>query len=465
MRVMRLLPIIGLILFCAFAANSGAATASPLISSYTCEAGNVPAGTYGSMVISGVCYMPAGTVDVLGNLTIAPGALLDAVTPGDGLAFPTPSTLSLEPAGTALVPATVVVGGNVVVGAGAVLLLGCSPNISCPEAITDDWIGGNLTGLDALAVVVHSTYVGGNFSLVGGGGGPSVVDGANSGACLGTPPFSGIDVPAPAPWADDSNLAGLPVYSDAEDDVIGGNFTESGLASCYLGAFRNEVDGSATISNNTMGDPDAVEVGSNLVTGSLTCLDDDPAVQFGDSSASPTIVGTVASGQCGFNVVQPNPAPEAMEGPGIPEHISVSSWNLGTFSGTFTHTTTIATATLATTESNQTLVGELGTGLFGGGGLVGSASEQRLGTVTGYGSESFVAYDTCSACSLGGQVGSVSIWFYGTTSGARTTKGTFLVTSGGLGDAGLSTLAGWGTFSGVSGPSGTLQLVEHLAIS
>ena len=79
--------------------------------------------------------MPAGNITIRGDLDIAPGALLDAVTPGD-------------PASAPAVPATVVVGGNVNVGAGAVLLFGCSPNISCsnPPAITYDRISGNLTG-------------------------------------------------------------------------------------------------------------------------------------------------------------------------------------------------------------------------------------------------------------------------------------------------------------------------------
>jgi len=47
---------------------------------YVCTGGPVPPGTYSTMVIKGVCFAPAGTIVVRGNLTIAPGALLDAVT-------------------------------------------------------------------------------------------------------------------------------------------------------------------------------------------------------------------------------------------------------------------------------------------------------------------------------------------------------------------------------------------------
>ena len=115
---------------------------------YTCNGANggiVPEGTYGSVLITGTCYMPAGNITIRGDLDIAPGALLDAVTPGD-------------PESAPAVPATVVVGGNVNVGPGAVLLFGCSPNISCsnPPAISYDRINGNVTAWGAQGVVVHS---------------------------------------------------------------------------------------------------------------------------------------------------------------------------------------------------------------------------------------------------------------------------------------------------------------------
>ena len=40
-----------------------------------------------------------------------------------------------------------------------------------------------------------------------------------------------------------------------------------------------------------------------------------------------------------------------------------------------------------------------------------------------------------------------------------------MVTSGGAGNGGLSTLAGYGTFSSFGQPAGTLRLVEHLGIT
>ena len=50
---------------------------------YNCRGGDVPPGTYSWVVITGQCYMPVGTVTIRDDLTVAPGALLDAVTPGD----------------------------------------------------------------------------------------------------------------------------------------------------------------------------------------------------------------------------------------------------------------------------------------------------------------------------------------------------------------------------------------------
>ena len=160
--------------------------------------------------------MPAGTIVVRKNLTVAPGALLNAVTPGD------------PPGKHPVVPATVLIGGNVFVGKGAVLVLGCSPNISCsnPPGISFDRVGGNITAIGSLAVVLHSATIGGSVSVLGGGGGAA--GGANSGGCFNTKAF-----PIPAPWSKDAALAnpttGSPQYTDAEDNFIGGNLTIAGV--------------------------------------------------------------------------------------------------------------------------------------------------------------------------------------------------------------------------------------------
>ena len=98
--------------------------------------------------------------------------------------------------------------------------------------------------------------------------------------------------------------------------IVGGNLTISGLQSCWLGTLREQVGGSVTIVNNTLADPDAMEVGSNLISGNMTCFGNSaggtPTVQFGDGGAAPSMVGGWAAGQCGFNVQVLNPAPEAL---------------------------------------------------------------------------------------------------------------------------------------------------------
>lgn len=81
------------------------------------------------------------------------------------------------------------------------------------------------------------------------------------------------------------------------------------------------------------------------------------------------------------------------------------------------------------------------------------------------GSDSFIAYDLCSTCSFDGATGSATIEAYGETSAHGSTSGTFIVISGGAGNGGLSTLAGWGTFSSAGEPAGVLRLVEHLRIT
>ncbi len=434
---------------------SGASAAPVGGGGYDCTGGNVPAGTYRSVIITGVCYMPAGNVVIRGDLTVAPKALLDAVTPGD------PTT------GTPVVPATVVVGGNVFVGSGAVLLLGCSPNISCsnPPGITFDRIGGNLIAAGAQGVVVHSASIRGSAYLFGGGGG------AAAQTCNAQAPSKPV-IADLKPWSEDPNLDQTPVYSDFEDVSIGGNFAVNGLTSCWLGSLRDQVGGDARFSGNTMGDPDAVEIANNLIRGNMTCWSNTPAVQFGDSAAAPNIVGRYASGECGFKVVLPNPAPEAGQGAGVPEHIAVSAQSLGTYHGTHS-STNVTSLPAVTTESGDTIVADLndfaltGTGLTGSGTYnssepPGSSGEALLETIYPNGSKSFIAYDNCN-CSFGGKTGTATLRFYGTSSANGWTYGTFLVTSGGAGNGGLSTLAGWGTFS--SQPGGTWRLVEHLRIT
>jgi hypothetical protein len=323
-----------------------------------------------------------------------------------------------------------------------------------PTAVTYDTIGGSLTGIGALGVVVHSVTIGGSFSLVGGG------SGTGPDVCAGTQ----------YPWSADPSLANgegpgnpLPVYSDAEDNSIGGDLSIVGLNSCWLGAIRNQIGGNATFANNTMGDPDAMEVEANLIGNSLTCNNNLPAVQYGDSGSAPNIVGGLATGECAFSVLDPNPAPAPGVTAGPLEHISVAASSLGTYSGTDTQTVSSQNV-VGVTEYNDTLVAQSGTDVPSGSGLTGSLSDMVLSTVWPYLASTFTAVLSGSS-SFDGQSGNVSILAQGTTSTAGVTSGTFMIISGGTGGGGLDTLAGYGMFTSLGQAAGTLQLTEHLEVT
>ncbi len=444
--------------------TSSAASAAPANggSAYTCTGGNIAPGTYKSIIVAGICYMPAGTIVVRHNLTVAPGALLDAYTPGDPHAHP-------------VVSATVLIGGNVFVGKNGVLALSCSPNGACsnPPGITFDRVGGNIIALDAQAVVIQSATIGGSVTILGGGGGAA--GGANSGGCF-NPKF-----PIPAPWSKDAALSnpktGSPQYTDAEDSVIGGNLTVADQQTCWMGSLRNRVRGSVTFTNNVTSDPDGMEVNNNLIGGNVTCLNNDPAVQFGDGAAAPNLVAGSASGECAFTALKPNPAPSPGPPPvaaGPLEHISVSLGSLVAYSGTHT-ATFVASMPAVTTESGYTITAVLNDFTLTGTGLTGSgkvnvkllpmpSGDAVLSSVHPNGSALFIAYDTCK-CMFGGQSGTVLIRFYGKKSANGVTHGIFLVTSGGAANGHLATLAGWGTFSSAGEPAGTWRLVEYLRIT
>jgi len=234
----------------------------------SCSGGVIAPGSYGSLTVTGTCFVPQGSVVIHGNLTLAPGSLLDAVSP----APPAPTGSEL--------PGDVYVSGNVIVGQGAALGLGCSPSI-CTDS-TNDSVGGNLVANQALAVIVHGVTVGGSVAVTGGGGGVTC---------------------APPPLFDtDPQLAGNPAYGDFENNVIRGNLTVTGLKSCWFGALRDQIGGSFVYNNNTFADPDANENLNSTINGSMICVGNSPAVQFGDSAASPNVVRGAAIGQCAYPI-------------------------------------------------------------------------------------------------------------------------------------------------------------------
>ena len=259
----------------------------------TFKSPGVLAGKYkGTVVVIGVCAVNGGAAVIKGDLILAPGSALNATFALNDVAGTGTSSLTVK--------------GDVKVRSGALLAMGCEPNFN---PCTDDpnaGTGGKLTGQNkvfgdirafhALGVLLHASTIRGDVSLRGGGGAESC-----------NPPFPGV-------FAD---LGSAP-FSDAEDNSIGGNLTMTGLQSCWLGALRNSVRGNVFVAGNTMADPDAMEILANRVHGSIACFANSPAVQYGDSASSPNQVKRHAFGECGFNVLKPNPAPD-----GPLAHISV----------------------------------------------------------------------------------------------------------------------------------------------
>lgn len=250
----------------------------------TLAAPGVLAGTYrGDVVVTGVCAVNGGAAVIKGDLILAPGSALDATFALNDVAKTGTSSLTVR--------------GDVKVGEDAVLGMGCEPNFSPCSDDPNAAMGGTLTGQNhvfgdveawrALAIIVHASSIRGDASLRGGGGGVTCA------------------VPATGVFA----ALNSPVFSTFENNTIGGDLTMTGLRTCWLGALRNNVHKNVVDANNTMADPDADEILANHIDGSIACFDNSPAVQYGDSASSPNKVERHASGECAFNVRQPNPSP------------------------------------------------------------------------------------------------------------------------------------------------------------
>lgn len=250
----------------------------------TLSSPGVLAGTFhGTVVVVGACAVNGGAAVIRDNLILTPGSVLDA-------------TFALNDV-TGKGASSLAVFGNVSVGSGAVLAIGCEPNFSPCSDDPDANKGGTLTGQNhvfgsvsawhALAVLLHASTIYGNVTSVGGGGGVTCAV-----------PKTGI-----------FHLLKSPVFSDSEDNNVGGSLSFTGLRTCWLGALRNHVRGSVVDIGNKMADPDANEFLANVIRGNIVCFANTPAVQYGDSMSSPNLVRGSAFGECAFGVRKPDPSP------------------------------------------------------------------------------------------------------------------------------------------------------------
>ena len=260
---LRLLAVVaGLVAVAAFAAR---ATADPI---------NVPicngpetialSGPYpGNLTVTGNAYVPDGTtLSVGGNLTVAPGACLDAFTRGN-----------------------VTVGGNLLVRKGAILGLGCDvtaigPMLPCitPEEVaandfsfrTNDVVNGNVIATGAYTMYITAAHVRGNL-VSNGGGDPA------------RPPSLSFPI---------------------KDTTVDGNLIVRGWQGAWMGVLRSTVGGNMIVSNNVgtrLGDdnqPDSTEIVGNQVSGNLICMHNTPTARYGDAGAFPNTVGGRAIGEC-----------------------------------------------------------------------------------------------------------------------------------------------------------------------
>jgi hypothetical protein len=246
-----------------------ATAAGPSPQPYTCTGGDfasgnftsIPSGTYASITVAGVCnVVPDAVINVVGNINVAAGAVLDAQS----------------------APSTITVGHNVTAAAGSLLGLGCQPTttigmfagVPCaadPTGYTTITINGNVTTTDANTVLLRGAVapgagkltVNGNVTLTGG--------------------------VSENPWS----IKGV---------TIGGNLTISGVTAEFLGVQFNTIGRNATLTNITVNDvhspPPGVTVVENTVGNNLNCSGLVPGVSAGLIPGETNHVGHKATGQC-----------------------------------------------------------------------------------------------------------------------------------------------------------------------
>lgn len=240
------------------------------------------------VLVTGLCEVNAGPAHVIGTVTVAKNAAL-------GAAF-------------GLHHSALKISGNLIVDQGGIAVLGCrvnadgsgfpcldDPNMSKPTLRSHAVVTGSITANAPLSVLVHNSSIGRNVTETGGGGGLSCA------------------VPKTGIFAEFKS----PVYSDYEDASVGGSMVIKDKKSCWLGVGRVDIEGSLTISQNQMADPDAIEVLANYISKNLSCsgnghpagmpagaepLWDSTEATFGSAiyprSAEPNTVEGTRSGQC-----------------------------------------------------------------------------------------------------------------------------------------------------------------------
>jgi hypothetical protein len=225
--------------------------------------GILGSGTYGSVTVSGFCYVPPGsTIVASGAVTVrSTGFLLAAGLFDQQLGVP----------GAPTCDRSITIQGGVVVWPGGSLVLGDGEGSGCATR-THTVVSNGVTANGAIDLIIHGVVVNGGVTSIGGG---------DHGAC-------NFDAPTG------------PVYATVEDSQINGGVTVSGYTACWLGFARNHINGSVTLKNNHLDDPDAMEILANSIKGGLSCSGNSPTptnVADGTLFEPNTVTGS-RSGQC-----------------------------------------------------------------------------------------------------------------------------------------------------------------------
>ena len=248
--------------------TGSAMAAAPGPAPYTCGGGSVGGGTYARLTITGFCdVVPGAVINVVGNLTVAPGAFFDAQSS----------------------PSTITVGKNVTAGQDSIMGLGCQPfSLFHPDGspVTNSGhpcqndptghsvilVKGNLAATNASLVLLNGITVNKNVALEGSGS---------------------HDLPF-----------GIPDDWSIKTNTVGGNLSATGIAVDWIGFMRNTVGKNVSLTNLTSGDPGdpspyrAVYVVNNTVGRNLSCTGLAPYAFGGFDPTEHNTVGHRATGQC-----------------------------------------------------------------------------------------------------------------------------------------------------------------------
>ena len=213
-----------------------------------------------NVVVRGACAVKDGSATVKGSVTVTRGSTLLAISGHNDRTHRGNSNL--------------IIIGNLDVEQGATAILGCeaahSPcvddNQRHPRLNNKILIGDDVLGTEARAVILHETTVVQTVAQIGGGGGEG---------CRSRP---GV-----------FKRLKSPVFSDYEDDTIGGDLAVTGLRSCWLGILRDNVTAAVVLEHDKLADPDAIEVGANKIGGNLACIDNTMAWDTVDSNPAGTL--------------------------------------------------------------------------------------------------------------------------------------------------------------------------------